>query len=333
MTYPLSKDFRIAFEDLRVVARGLVRPECVIALSSGDLLAANGGGGYSRIVAETGRVNHVIAMHQSRKFLPNGIALAPDGRVHFADLGGSTDGGLFAIDAAGGIEAVLEAVEGERLPPSNFVTIDAEGTTWFTVSTRRRPRSLAWNHRVADGYIGVIDQRGARIVADNLAFANEVAFSPDGRWVYVNETYGQRVSRYPLRPGATLGEKEVVAQLGGADLPDGITFDEHGGAWITCIASNRLLLVRPDGEVQVILEDSDPLHVARVVEGIRTSSMPHEVMQTAGRSRLANISSLAFGGQHRRTAYLGCLLDDALRAFDSPVAGALTPHWPRRLTG
>jgi hypothetical protein len=39
-------------------------------------------------------------------------------------------------------------------------------------------------------------------------------------------------------------------------------------------------------------------------------------MQTAGHS-LGNISSLAFGGAHLKTAFLGCLLD--ARSEDSPA--------------
>ena len=42
---------------------------------------------------------------------------------------------------------------------------------------------------------------------------------------------------------------------------------------------------------------------------------------------LRNISSIAFGGDDRRTVYLGCLLDDAIYAFRSPVAGLAPAHW------
>jgi sugar lactone lactonase YvrE len=331
MTYPLPRQFRVEFEELRVVASGLTRPECVLALSDGTLLAAHGGGGYSYVAPASPRVTHVLSTGGQRAFVPNGIALAPDGRVLFADLSGGEVGGLFAIDRRGEVESLLAEVAGEALPPTNYVTVDANGATWFSVSTRQRPRHVAWNHAVRDGFIGLIDQRGARIVADGLGYTNEVAFSPDGRWLYTNETYSQCVSRFALLPGPALGPREVVAQLDGADLPDGLTFDEHGGAWLTCIASNRLLVLRPDGELQVVLEDPDPEHVSRVVDGIRTRSLSPATMQTAGRSRLGNISSIAFGGADLRTAYLGCLLDDCIRAFDSPIAGMATAHWTRRV--
>lgn len=326
-----ADSFHVRLDELRVAASGLTRPECVIALSSGEIIAAHGAGGYS-VCKPDGTVRHVIGRGQpERQYVPNGIALAPDGRVLFADLG-AAHGGVFAVEPDGEIVPVVTEVDGVALPPTNFVLVDTEGILWFTVSTRKLPRSLAWTPTVADGFIGVVDADGrAHIVADGLAYTNEIAFSPDGRWVYTNETYGQCVSRFRLLPGPTLGPREVVVQLGGADLPDGITFDAEGGAWVTCIASNRLLRVTPDGRATEVMADPDLDHVQRVAEGVRTATLRHADMQTAGRSTLGNISSLAFAGPDRRTAVLGCLLDHRLRCFTAPVEGAQPPHWHRRL--
>jgi sugar lactone lactonase YvrE len=328
--YPLPKDFRLSFADLKVFGSGFTRPECVLALSNGELLASHGAGGYSRLLND-GTAHHSFGTGvPGRRYVPNGIALAPDGCVLFADLG-EAEGGVFAFEAGGGIRPLIETIEGERLPPSNFVVVDAGDRIWFTVSTRQRPRRLAWNPYIADGFIGVLDERGPRIVADGLGYTNELAFSPDGRWVYVNETYGQRVCRFELREGPSLGPKEIVAQFEDADLPDGLTFDSSGGLWVTCVASNRLIVVRPEGDLQVVLEDTDPDHAAKISKGVRESSLSYAQMQTAGKSRLGNISSLAFGGADLKTAFLGCLLDDKIRGFISPVAGALPVHWHRRL--
>jgi len=330
MRYPLSRDFRLSFSDIKVFASGFSRPECVLALSNGELLASHGAGGYSRLLSD-GTVHHTLGSGvPGRRYIPNGIALATNGRVLFADLG-EEEGGIFAFDADGRIRPLIETIDGERLPPSNFVIIDASDRIWFTVSTRQRPRSLAWNPYIADGFIGLLDECGPRIVADGLGYTNELAFSPDGSWLYVNETYGQRISRFELRSGPSLGPKEIVAQLDGADLPDGLTFDCYSGLWLTCIASNRLMVLRPEGDLQVVLQDTDAAHALKVSECLRESSLDFAHMQTAGHSRLGNISSLAFGGADLKTAFLGCLLDDKIRGFTSPVAGACPLHWNRRL--
>ncbi|MFM0044941.1 SMP-30/gluconolactonase/LRE family protein [Paraburkholderia sediminicola] len=331
--YPLSREFRVFFEDLKTVARGLSRPECVLSLDDGTLIAAHGSGGYS-VVSATGQVtNWLIEPPPERAYVPNGIALAPDGQVLFADLGAAA-GGLFALGKRGTLSTVLDSVNGVPLPPSNFLFIDEHNVLWFTVSTRKIPRSEAWNNDVKDGFIGVIDATGPRIIADGLGYTNEIAVSPDGRWLYANETYAQRVSRFPLKGTSArpeLGSRETVTQLDGADLPDGLAFDVHGGLWLTCIASNRVLLVRPDGEVQTILSDTDDDHAARIALGIRERNLKHSDMQTPGKSRLGNVSSIAFGGDDMRTAYLGCLLDDQIRSFDIPLSGLVLPHRKRKL--
>jgi hypothetical protein len=250
--------------------------------------------------------------------------------VLFADLGTQT-GGIFAIDGAGKLATVLDSLDGEALPPSNFVVNDKDGRLWFTISTRLRPRTAAWNHNVADGYIAVADEHGARIVADGIGYTNEIAFSPDGRWVYVNETYNQRTSRFSLRANASLGPKEVVASYDGADFPDGLTFDAHGGAWVTCIGSNRLVVLRPDDIRQTIVEDPDEEYGRILADKLRSNTLSPLDMSSAGRSRLGNISSLAFGGPSLKTAYLGCLLGTCIRAFESPVPGLTPIHWNRNV--
>ncbi|MDR5832327.1 SMP-30/gluconolactonase/LRE family protein [Caballeronia sp. LP006] len=330
MDYPLPRDFRVDFDDLRVVTRGLKRPECVLALSNGDLIVANGNGGYTVVSATGGTQDVIISDQRLRKFLPNGIALSISGDVLFADLG-SELGGIFSVNALGVAQPLIESLNGEPLPPSNYLVNDRAGRLWFTISTRQRPRTVAWTHQVADGYIAVADETGVRVVADGLGYTNEIAFSPDGKWLYVNETYNQRTSRFPLHDDATVGPKEVLATYDNADFPDGLTFDAFGGAWVTCIGSNTLYVIRPDGQIQTVLQDRDDDYARELQEKFILGSLTQHDMSSAGNSRLGNISSLAFGGPSLKTAYLGCLLDDCVRAFESPVPGLTPVHWNRTL--
>lgn len=330
MSYPLRPDFRLVFSDLRVSAAGLTRPECVLALETGELIAAHGAGGYTHW-RPGGSPRHVLpADGNPRRYVPNGIALSTRGKVLFANLG-SELGGIFSIDGNGAVEPVVETVDNAPMPPTNFVVEDGNGAIWFTVSTRMRPRARAWTRDVADGFIGVADAKGSRIVADGLGYTNEIAFSPDGKWLYVNETYAQKTSRFPLLPGPSLGPKEIVCQYEGADFPDGLCFDAFGGVWVTCVGSNRVIVVRPDGSTQIVLEDLDVEYTDYLAARYAARSLTPDDMATTGTSRLKSVSSLVFGGPDRRTAYLGCLLGDAVLTFESPIAGAPTTNWNRAL--
>ena len=165
------------------------------------------------------------------------------------------------------------------------------------------------------------------MVADGLGFTNEAVVSPDGAWLYVNETFARRLSRFALRADGALGPRETVTTFGHGTFPDGLAFDAEGHAWITSIVSNRGIRVAPDGAQTLILEAADPAHVQWVEDAYLQHAVgrPH-LDRHAGRC-LANESSLAFGGPDLRTAYLGCLLGDRIAAFRTPVAGHPPVHW------
>ncbi|HTJ92364.1 MAG TPA: SMP-30/gluconolactonase/LRE family protein [Pararobbsia sp.] len=330
MCYPLSSDFRLQFADLRVSAAGLTRPECVLALDNGDLIAAHGKGGYTHWRPGSAPRHILPADGNPQRYVPNGIALSRRGMVLFANLG-SELGGIFSIDGVGEVTPVVENVDGEPMPPTNFVLEDDDGAIWFTVSTRRRPRAQAWTRAIADGFIGVSDANGSRIVADGLGYTNEIAISPDRKWMYVNETYAQKISRFELLRGPALGPKELVCQLDGADFPDGLCFDAFGGVWVTCVGTNRVIVVRPDGTTQIVLEDLDAEYSAYLASRYAASALTPEDMASTGTSRLKSVSSLVFGGPDRKTAFLGCLLGDSVLSFESPIAGAPTTNSNRAL--
>jgi hypothetical protein len=332
--YPLPADFRVSVDSLSVAATGLTRPECVLATSNGRLHTADWRGGVA--ISNLNRAPDQLITGQirlGRATRPNGIALSASGDYLFADLG-ATEGGIYALSRAGVVREVVTAANGQPLPPCNFVIEDAQGRIWFTVSTRLVPRERAWRADVTDGFIGVHDAQGTRIVADGLGYTNEIAFSPDGCWVYVNETYTRQVSRFALLPDGALGAKEVVARLGAGNFPDGLTFDAHGGLWLTCIVGNRVLVIRPEhsnpnGDVQTVLDAADAQYVAQFEAKYQAGTLSPPDTASCGTSPLGNISSLAFGGADLKTAFLGCLLDNKIRAFRVPIAGHAPLHWNR----
>jgi SMP-30/Gluconolactonase/LRE-like region len=331
LDYPLPHEFTVLPAQLAIAAVGLKRPECVLATSDGVLHTSDWRGGIAATQSGvlTPGASRLFAgtIAHGRATRANGIAISKTRGYLFADLGES-EGGVFSLSQAGQITPLVTALEGKPLPPSNFVIEDAQGRIWFTVSTRQIPRDKAWRSDVRDGFIAVLDEHGARIVADGLGYTNEIAFSPDAQWVYVNETYTRQISRFKLLDGAKLGPKEVVAQLGAGNFPDGLTFDAFGGLWITCIVGNRVLVLRPDTDaIQTVLDAADPSYVAQFEAKYLSATLTPKDTASCGASPLGNISSLAFGGPDLKTAYLGCLLDDKIRAFASPVAGYPPLHW------
>jgi sugar lactone lactonase YvrE len=321
----------IPLDALGFLGSDLRRPECVLCTAAGDVLVADWRGGVTRIAADGSQQTLVGDHPDGGPLQPNGIALASDGSLLVAHLG-TTAGGVFRLGAGGAVTPVLREIEGKPLPPTNFVLEDPAGRLWITVSTWLSPRSLGYRPDVADGFVILQDAHGARIVADGLGYTNEVALDPSGQWLWVNETFGRRLSRFRIRADGSLGPRETVTTFGAGLFPDGLAFDAEGQAWVVSIVSNSVLRVAPDGSQTLMLEDADREFVAWVEAAFCAGDMGRPHLDRAAGRVLRNISSIAFGGADLSTAVLGCLLDQRLPTFRTPVPGQPPAHWNRRAT-
>ncbi len=320
----------LSLDDVSFVGSRLARPECVLCTRAGDVFAADRRGAIAHI--EPGgeqRLYGGATFDLSVPLFPNGIALDRDGSFLVTHLQDG-DGGLFRLYRDGRVVPVLREVDGVRLHVSNFVLLDAQRRIWITISTRLCPRIDAFRPGVADGYVVLIDGRGARIVADGLAFANECRIDPAGRWFYVNETCAPRLTRYRVAENGDLSGRETVTTFGPGEFPDGMAFDVEGGLWITSIVSNRLIRVGTDGLPVTLLEDSDPALVADVDAAFRAGLLDRTLLERNSAKKLAHLSSIAFAGPELDRACFGVILGDSLPTITMPVRGVPPVHWDWR---
>jgi sugar lactone lactonase YvrE len=310
-------------EPLEPVGHGLDRPEFVACTASGVLYAAHRHG----MTIIRGNEQTEIRWPETEGFMTNGFALLPDGRILLANLGSAS--GVWQRHPDGRFEPFLLEVDGVKLPPVNYVGLDHAGRVWITVSTRRFPRDLAFHPDFADGFVVLVDRQGARIVADGLAYTNEAHVDPGGKWLYVAETMGRRLSRLPLRADNTLGEKSCVAQFGPGTFPDGFTFDADGGIWVAAIVGNRLVYVAPDGRQTMVLDDSDEAEMQRAEQAFQTGAFVRSHLEAGSSRSLRSISSVAFGGPDLRTLHLGSLAGTQIFRYRVKTAGVVPAHWNR----
>jgi sugar lactone lactonase YvrE len=314
--------------ELHRIGRDLARPESVLTHQSGLVFCSDwtGAGGVA-VITPAGQVRKIQIADPNRQLRPNGIALEPGGSFVIAHLG-AIDGGAYRLHPDGSVEPLLLEVDGQPLPPSNFPIRDRQGRLWLTISTRKSPRADDYRANASSGFIVLQDERGARIVADGLGYTNEIAFSADGKQLFVNETFARRLTRFDVAEDGTLTSPQVVWRFGAGDYPDGLVLDEDGYLWVTSIVSNRVIRINPvAGTASVIVEDSVAAHVDAAEVAYQRDQMgrPHLDSQPAG--TLRNISSLAFGGFDLSTAYLGCLLGDRLFRFATPTRGLRPLHY------
>jgi gluconolactonase len=88
-----------------------------------------------------------------------------------------------------------------------------------------------------------------------LSFANGMALTGDGTALLVAETFGHRISRIPVNPDGTAGERETVAELGDV-LPDGLALDVEGNVYIACYEPSQIMQLRTTGDLETFVWDA-----------------------------------------------------------------------------
>jgi len=171
-------------------------------------------------------------------------------------------GGL-ALKAGGGLVVVLadgiydfDAASGEvalRLPsplPAHVALhetgVDRQGRLWIGAYDHHWSPA---NRTSRDGAISRLDPSGLTPIAPGISVANGLAFSPDGRILYVADSPSRRVEAFDLDPasGALSNRRPFLDLPPGEGHIDGATVDAEGGYWLAVVGVGQLRRYRPDG--------------------------------------------------------------------------------------
>ena len=308
---------RIDLALCRKVGVGVKRPEDVVVARDGTVWMSDQRSACARVGAD-GSLHRVGAAGGA----PNGINMDCDGRIVIANVGG-IDGGLGPLQrldpTTGEIEIVCGEIGGRTLFASNYPLVDSRGRIWCSHSTWGPvDRAFAGQN---DGLVYRVDPDGsAMVLAEGIAFANGLALDYDERNLYVCETTGCDVLRYPIDPDGTLGAPtrygpklglstaEVQhlrplspAQRGQLGATDGCGFDQDGNLWVTLPMANKVVAITPDGDVVTVLSDPDG-----------------RIMRSP--------TNVSWGGADLRDLYIGSITTDYVVHVRSPIPGMPLVH-------
>lgn len=318
---------------IRMLGVDLQRPECILAEPDGTVWTADARGvmriaadGSQTLIRQTGVADRELNAESLvlGGSLPNGIAFNREGQILIANFG--TDA-IELMTRDGDTRTLYSQIDGQPLGKTNFVLTDSKGRIWFTVTTRQVPWTKSINEKTADGYVGLIDERGIRIVAEGFVGTNEIRLDANEEWLYVAETNARRISRLRVQADGALTHREVYgpADLGG--FPDGFAIDAVGNLWITLVLTERLVALTPEGEVLTLLDDGNPAALAVYEQHYQAGTTTPELMASCKGTLAPMMASIAFGGPDLRTVYLGSLAGSTLPSFRSPVPGLPLSHW------
>ncbi|WP_068305125.1 SMP-30/gluconolactonase/LRE family protein [Pararhodobacter sp. CCB-MM2] len=328
--------FTVSREDLFFVGEDLQRPECILAEPDGSLWSADARGGVVHIrpdgtqelIAQALDTRFGATMDEADRFtqgtLPNGLAFDVDGSILISNFG--TDR-LERMTREGRTTVMLDTIDGTPIGKVNFVLRDSKGRIWLTISTKITNWMAAVSPNIADGYVAVLDDNGARIVADGFMFTNEIRFDAAEEWLYVVETSGRRVTRLRIDENTQVTAREVFGPADTGGFIDGIAFDSFGNLWGTHVMSDRIFAITPDGDFRVILDDDNPEPSRALYEAFARDAVTPNHMLACGGTIAPWFASVTFGAADLKTVYIGSLRGTRIPAFRSPVAGLPMAHW------
>jgi gluconolactonase len=171
----------------------------------------------------------------------NGLKPGGHGLLLLADQGHR---GIALLDLRTKAKRMLaERFEGRRFNSPNDLAVGPDGAIWFTdppYGLEGVDTSPLKEQPVNGVYRRAPDGRVTRVEA-GLKYPNGIAFSPDGRTLYVSNSDPQRavILAWDVSASGSLSRRRVFADMtvlaakGLPGLPDGMTVDDRGNLWAT----------------------------------------------------------------------------------------------------
>jgi sugar lactone lactonase YvrE len=196
-------------------------------------------GAHELLTIGTGGAAEVVARVNSFPFC---IDWLPDGRLLVVS---AADRAVLTLAPDGSLVTYSDLSALEPHPPGNEIVADAHGRAYVNGAGFAPLRGGA----PVPGIVALVQADGsARRVAEDIAFPNGMAITPDGRTLIVAESHASRLTAFSIDPDGGLSERRVWAAIDGS-APDGICVDADGAVWYADVPNHCCVRVADGGEI------------------------------------------------------------------------------------
>jgi len=152
------------------------------------------------------------------------------------------------VAADGTVTIIADQYQGKRLLPPNDVIVKSDGSIYFTCPP---PQFEVGESDASIGVYRVLpDLSSIALVAEDLAVPNGLAFTPDEKVLYVNDSKPRHVRAYDVLASGLLAKNSgrVFADLSGGEpgTTDGLKVDRAGNVYSG--GSGGLYILDPKGK-------------------------------------------------------------------------------------
>jgi gluconolactonase len=177
----------------------------------------------------------------------NGITLDRQGRLVYCQHG---DRQVVRIEKNGKRTVLASHYEGKRLNSPNDVVVKSDGSIYFTdppsglrQGDKDPKKELTFNgvYRLKKGKL--------TLLANDFARPNGIAFSPDEKYLYVNDTAKKIIKRFDVQPDGGVANGQIITDMNSdtaPGVPDGMKVDQKGN--IYCTGPGGFWIMSPEGK-------------------------------------------------------------------------------------
>jgi gluconolactonase len=170
---------------------------------------------------------------------------------------------IIRIEPDGKYQVLADHFEGKRFNSPNDVVMGPDGAIYFTDPTLDLPQG----EKQEIPFQGVyrLDAKGeVRLLTKDLTQPNGLAFSPDGKKFYVDDSAQRNIRVYDFQPDGSLANGRIFASEAGPQkggVPDGMKVDRNGNLFVT--GPEGIWVWSPDGShLGTIVMPEQPANLA-----------------------------------------------------------------------